>query len=143
MATQSFDANVPRRHVGRSIAAVLVGLVVVFVLSLGTDQVLHALQVYPPWGEPKHDHGLNALALSYRLVYGVVGGYVAGWIAPRNPVKHAVILGVIGLVLSVLGAIGALAMDIGPAWYPIALAVTALPCAWLGGILYRNKAAAP
>jgi hypothetical protein len=141
--TAQTTAAVPPRRTGRSIAAVLVGIVVVFVLSLGTDQLLHVLQVYPPWGEPMHDHGLNALALSYRLVYGVVGGYVAAWLAPRKPVKHAVILGVIGTVLSILGAIGAIAMKVGPIWYPIALVVTALPCAWLGGVLYRNKAEAP
>jgi hypothetical protein len=137
------DSSTRPRRIGRSIAAVLAGLLVVFVLSLGTDQVLHLLQVYPPWGQPMHDHGLNALALSYRLVYGVVGGYVAAWLAPRNPVRHAVILGVIGLVLSVIGAIGAIAMKAGPMWYPIALAVTALPCSWLGGVLYRNMRLAP
>jgi hypothetical protein len=27
----------------------------------------------------------------------------------------------------------------GPLWYPIALAVTGLPCAWLGGVLHRSK----
>jgi hypothetical protein len=26
-----------------------------------------------------------------------------------------------------------------PAWYPIAIALTALPCAWLGGALYRRS----
>ena len=82
MTTQTV-ASVPPRRIGRSIAAVVVGLVVVFVLSLGTDQLLHVLQVYPPWGQPMHDHGLNALALSYRLVYGIVGGYVTAWRAPR------------------------------------------------------------
>jgi hypothetical protein len=35
----------------RSAGAVLLGFVVVVVLSLGTDQVLHVLRVYPPWGE--------------------------------------------------------------------------------------------
>ena len=44
--------------------------------------------------------------------------------------------GVVGLVLSVAGAITAITtMDLGPAWYPIVLALTAVPCAWLGGAL--------
>jgi hypothetical protein len=34
----------------RSAGAVLAGFFAVVVLSLVTDQVLHALQVYPPWG---------------------------------------------------------------------------------------------
>jgi hypothetical protein len=48
----------------------------VFVLSLGTDQVLHVLNVYPPWDQPMYDPRLNALALAYRCVYGVVGSYI-------------------------------------------------------------------
>lgn len=44
-----------------------------------------------------------------------------------------------GLVLSTAGAIATIPMDLGPAWYPIALVVTALPCAWLGGVLYARS----
>lgn len=126
------------RHPWRSTGAVLSGLVVVFALSLGTDQVLHVLAIYPPWGEPMQGAGLNLLALSYRILYGVIGGYVAARLAPRHPMRHALILGGIGFVLSTLGAITAITMaDLGPAWYPIALALTALPCAWAGGALRR------
>jgi hypothetical protein len=128
----------PPRHPWRSTGAVLSGLVVVFALSLGTDQVLHVLAIYPPWGEPMRGAGLNLLALSYRIVYGIVGGSVAARLAPRHPVRHALILGGIGFGLSTLGAITAITMaDLGPAWYPIALALTALPCAWVGGALHR------
>jgi hypothetical protein len=48
----------------------------------------------------------------------------------------ALTLGVIGLVLSSAGAIAAIPMNLGPSWYPIALVLTALPCAWLGGVLH-------
>jgi hypothetical protein len=119
----------------RSVAAVLAGFVAVVVLSIGTDQVLHALDVYPPLGEPMHDPGLNLLALSYRIVYGVVGGYIAARLAPRNPMTHALALGVIGTVLSTAGAIAMWGM--GPNWFPVALVLTALPCAWLGGVLHH------
>lgn len=122
---------------GRSAAAVLGGLVAVFVLSLGTDQVLHTLQVFPPWGQPMYETGLLLLALAYRIVYGVVGGYIAARLAPRNPMRHALALGVVGLGLSTAGAIGM--RDLGPSWYPIALVLTALPCAWLGGALHRAQ----
>jgi hypothetical protein len=47
------------------------------VLSLATNQVLHVLDVYPPWGQPMHATSLVLLALSYRLVYGVLGSYIA------------------------------------------------------------------
>jgi len=62
----------PRRR-GRSAAAVAIGFVVVAVLSLVTDEVLHLLQVYPPWGVPMREPSLNLLALAYRSVFTVVG----------------------------------------------------------------------
>ncbi len=51
--------------------------------------------------------------------------------------SHALILGLIGTALSAAGAIAASGMNLGPSWYPIALVISALPCAWLGGLLYR------
>lgn len=123
------------RALGRSAGAVLLGFVAVFVLSLGTDQALHVLQVYPPWGQPMWDHRLNALALSYRLVYGVIGSYLTARVAPYAPMRHAMIGAAIGFVLSTLGAIAAIEMQLGPAWYPITLALSALPTGWLGGRL--------
>ena len=76
---------------------------------------------------------LNLLALVYRCTYAVFGCCLAAQLAPRNPMRHALVLGVIGLLLSTAGAIAAIPMDLGPAWYPVALALTALPCAWLAG----------
>lgn len=127
------------RNVGRSAGALLLGFIAVFVLSLGTDQLLHVLQVYPPWGEPMHDPGLNLLALSYRLVFGVVGGYVVARFAPCHAVPHAIVLGAIGMLLAALGAIVAIRGNFGPAWYPILLALSSVPTAWLGGVLYQRK----
>ena len=117
----------------RSVGAIVVGFLAVVVLSLGTDQVLHILKVYPPWGEPMPQPGLNALALSYRIVFTIFGSYLAARIAPRNPMRHAMILGLIGTVFGTAGAIATIPMHLGPAWYPIAIAATALPCAWIGG----------
>jgi hypothetical protein len=126
------------RNLLRSALAVTAGLVAIFVLSLATDQVFHSLGIYPPWGEPMRETGLNVLALSYRVVYGTFGCYLAARLAPRDPMRHALILGGIGLVLSSLGAVGAIMADLGPAWYPILLALSALPTAWLGGALARR-----
>jgi hypothetical protein len=121
-----------------SVAAVALAFVSVFVLSLGTDQALHVLEVYPPWGQPMYDTGLCLLALSYRIVYGVLGGYIAARLAPRNPMRHALALGAIGVVLS--GAGGVTMKEFGPLWYPAAIVLSALPCAWLGGALYHREA---
>jgi len=123
----------------RSTGAVVAGFLAIVVLSLGTDQVLHALKVYPPWGQPMAG-GLFALATAYRIVYTVAGGYLTARLAPHAPVLHAVILGLVGLVPGVAGVVVGIAKpDLGPLWYPIVLAVTGLPCAWVGGVLYRSK----
>lgn len=138
MTTPMATTSTPPRRLGRSVAAVLLGLVVVVVLSLGTDQVFHVLGVYPPWGEPMRDRGLNLLALGYRLVYDTFGSYLTARFAPHSPMRHALIGGVIGLAVCTVGAIATIPMDLGPAWYPIALAASALPTAWLGGRLQQG-----
>jgi hypothetical protein len=127
----------PRRHVLRSAGALLLGFVSIVMLSLGTDQLFHELGVYPPWSERMDEPGDNLLALSYRCAYGVLGSYIAARFAPYAPMGHALALGVIGLPLGAAGMVAALRLDLGPAWYPIALFLSVLPCAWLGGVLYR------
>ena len=127
------------KQTGRSIWAVVAGFLSVAILSLATDQVLHVLNVYPPWGQPMWDNGLNALALSYRVAYTVFGGWLTARLAPRNPLKHAVILGAIGTVPAILGVFGAMAMKMGPVWYPIGIVVTGLPSCWLGGRFFVRR----
>lgn len=127
----------------RSTGAIVLGFFAVVVLSLGTDQGLHLLNVYPPWGQSMHEPALNFLALSYRIVYTILGSCLAARLAPRNPMRHAMVLGFIGLVMGTLGAVTTIPMHLGPAWYPIAIAATALPCAWIGGALYRPSQSEP
>ena len=128
----------PRRTIWRSIGAVGAGFLTVVVLSLATDIVLHALKVYPPWEQGLHDPALNVLALSYRIVYTVLGGWLTARLAPNLPMRHVWIYGFIGLAMGTIGVVVTLPMNLGPAWYPILIAVTALPCAWLGGLLRRR-----
>jgi hypothetical protein len=130
------------RNLPRSIAAALIGFFSVAVFSLATDQVLHVLQVYPPWGEPMWDPKLNALALAYRTVFTILGGYITARLAPHKPMKHVVIVGIIGTIAGTAGAITAITMaDLGPNWYPIALAVTGFPAVWIGGLLHARRQA--
>jgi hypothetical protein len=118
--------------------ALVTGFVATFVLSLATDQLFHVLGVYPPGGQRMDAPALNALALSYRLFYDGLGSYIAARMAPQAPMKHAMVLGGIGLVLCLLGVAGAMAMPMGPLWYPIALAISVLPTAWIGGQLAQR-----
>ena len=126
------------RRLGRSIGAVLAGMFVGIVLTLATDIVLHVAGVFPPWGQSMV--GFDAallLATVYRTVYGVGGSYLIARLAPDRPMQHALVGGVVGLAVSIVGA--AVTWNRGPAfgphWYPLALIVLAMPQAWVGGKL--------
>lgn len=125
-----------RRRLGRSVLAIAAGLVTGIVPSVGTDAVLHATGVFPPLGTPMSD-ALFVLAAGYRTVYGVLSSYAVARIAPRRPMTHVMLLGALGFVVSLVGAI--VTWNAGPAfgphWYPVSLVVLALPTAWLGGRL--------
>ncbi len=139
MTNASAAAMAPRR-LGPSILAIFAGFVVVVVLSLGTDEVLHLLKVYPPWGVPMYEPRLNLLALTYRSVFTFVGGYVTAWLAPHSPIRHVLVGCGIGLVLGALGVVAATTADLGPIWYPVAVAVTGPVFNWLGGLFFVRQA---
>jgi hypothetical protein len=125
---------------GKSIGAVVAGVVAIIVVTTVTDVVLHATGVFPGWGRPMTD-ALFLLATAYRLVYGVAGGYLTARLAPHRPMAHAMALGIVGLVLSTVGAVVTwnAGPEFGPHWYPLALVATALPCAWLGARLISSS----
>jgi hypothetical protein len=137
---QMTNTDARPRNLWRSTAAVLVGFFACAFLSLGTDEIFHVLKIYPPWDQPMWDPRLNFLALAYRCVFTVVAGYITARLAPRNPMRHVWVLGFIGLAMAVAGVIATSGMELGPRWYPIALAVTALPCVWLGGVVATRGA---
>jgi hypothetical protein len=129
-----------RPSILRSIAAVVAGVIVIFILSLGTDVLMHATGVFPPWFQPMSTQ-LFIFALGYRIVYGVIGGYVTARFARLRPMAHAIALGLVGIVLSMMGVIGTWnkGPEFGPRWYPISLVLISLPCAWLGGKLWTMR----
>ena len=128
------------RRIGRSVAAIAAAFVANAVLSVATDQLFHVLDVYPQWGQPMFEPGLNALALGYRILYGVVAGAIVAHLAPRAPMRHAQILGVIGLVVATFAAVFTITQyDFGPDWYPIALALVSYPTIWLGAMLHGRR----
>src|SRR5207247_11078541 len=99
----SFPPAPPRRR-WRSVGAVVAGFVVVVVLSVGTDQVLHVLKVYPPWREPMAG-ALYVMATAYRIVYTILGRYMTARLAPPAPVRRPLLLGLVVLVAGLLGVI--------------------------------------
>lgn len=113
----------------------VVGWVALVGLSLGTDHLLQQAHVLPGWGQPVWNPWLNLLALGYRCAFTVLGCHLAARLAGRGPMLHALLLGILSFLLSLLGVAATVQTHFGPTWYPVALAAATLPCAWLGGRL--------
>ncbi len=128
----------------RSVGAVVAGLLAIVILSTATDLALHTSGVFPPAGDPMAD-SLWLLATAYRVVYGIVGCFLAARLAPDRPMQHAMALGIVGVVISTAGAIATRGKgpSYGPDWFAFGLIAIALPSAWIGGRLHAIRAAGP
>jgi hypothetical protein len=122
---------------GKSIWAIAAGVIFIVVVSTLADAVLHVVGVYPAWDQPIDDK-LSLLATSYRFAISVAGAWLTARLAPFQPMKHVLILGVVGTIMGTIGVLATWNMGMGPRWYPIALAVLALPQCWLGGRIYEG-----
>jgi hypothetical protein len=120
----------------RSIVSVVTGFLVIVVLSVATDSVLESTGVLPSGS--LYDTGLLLLATAYRSIFSVFGCYVTARLAASRPMRHALALGAVGVVVSIVG--GIVGRDLGPAWYSLGLAALALPLAWCGGKLVERRA---
>jgi hypothetical protein len=121
----------------KSIWAVAAGVLVIIGVTTLVDVILHVLHVYPATDQPL-DNSLSALATSYRIVISVAGAWLTARLAPNKPIKHAMILGYVGVVLGLVGLAATWNKGLGPRWYPIALVVLAIPQCWIGGKIYEK-----
>jgi hypothetical protein len=122
----------------KSLWAVVAGVLFIIVGSTLVDLVLHAAGVFPPVDQPITD-ALAALATAYRVVISIAGGWLTARLAPNRPMRHAMILGCVGVVLGTVGLAVTWNLGLGPRWYPIALVALAIPQCWAGGKIYANR----
>jgi hypothetical protein len=122
----------------KSIWAVVAGVLFIIIVTTLIAIALHALGVFPPMDQPLDDK-LSLLATSYRIVISIGGAWLTARLAPAKPMKHALILGLVGTVLGLVGVVATGNRGLGPRWYPIALAVLAIPQCWVGGKLYEMR----
>ena len=81
----------------RSIMAIFVGFVFIAVLAFGADSVLRSVmpEAYDANGRVTSVPVL-ILTLVYVGIFAIAGCYLAARLAPSNPMRHALILGVLG-----------------------------------------------
>src|SRR5260370_24781662 len=85
----------------KSIGAVLAGMLAGIILTIVTDIVLHAVGVFPPWGNSMVGFdGPLLLATVYRTLYCVLASYIIARSASDPPMRHAFGGGLIRPVVS-------------------------------------------
>ncbi len=109
-------------------------------LTVVTDAALASICFLPVDVEPEgYTFWVLFVALVYRTVFTVLGGFVIVKLAPHNPMKHVFVIAVVSLLLGI-GAIFA-EWDMFVHWFLIAQAVLAFPSVWYGGklALFRHS----
>lgn len=77
----------------KSIGAVLLGLITVAVLSVATDAALEKIGFLAPASDASATtETMLFVALIYRSMYTVLGGYLTAKFAPNRPMRHVVVL---------------------------------------------------
>lgn len=121
----------------KSIGAIAAGMALGIVLSIATDKILESTGIMKTEPFDANPKWLIVIVVIYRTLYNMAGTFVAARLAPAHPMKHALILGTIGLVFGIIGAI--VMWHVPPHWYPISLVILTMPAAWLGGKLAIRK----
>jgi uncharacterized protein YacL len=129
--------NKMNKQIIKSIGAILAGFVLGAILSITSDSILEKLGIMSVEKFEDSSFGIIILVITYRLIFNVTGCYLTAKLAPSNPMKHVIIIGIIGTILSILGAIAL--WDRAIPFYNITIILISFPSAWLGGKLFLKN----
>lgn len=118
----------------RSALAIVTGFVLIAVLSIGTDLAIKAAvpSLFDERGVTE-SLPLLLLTIGYVGLYATAGCYLCARMAPRAPMAHAMILGVLGLAFNLIGTV--MMWDTAPVWYHVVSLLLVMAWAWIGGRL--------
>lgn len=122
----------------RSVVAVFSGFLLIAALSFGTDLAIKAAMPALFDANGRTDSvAVLLLTIGYVGLYATFGCYLAARLAPRSPMRHALVLGGLGLLFN---AAGTYAMwDTAPAWYHVVSLALVMLWAWLGGRMREQE----
>jgi hypothetical protein len=122
----------------RSIVAIVVGFLLIGALATGTETLVRdAVPTAFDAAGRTDSVALLLFTIVYVGVYAVAGCYLAARLAPDRPMRHAMILGVLGLAFNVVGT--SATWDTAPVWYHAVALALVLPFAWLGGWIRERQ----
>ena len=117
----------------KSIRAVAIGFLFIGGLSFAADAVVRKFVPNAFIGGRTDSIPVLILTIVYVAMFSIVGSFTTAHLAPREPMKHAVFLGVLGLIFSAIGAV--LVWGNAPVWYHVVSLALVIPYAWIGGRL--------
>ena len=138
------------KAIGRSVLAVIVGVMVTMGLIMGIEAVCNALYPMPP-GLDLHDHdamraymdtlplGALLLVLAGWAIGSCAGAWVAARLAGRAPMVHGLVVGAWFLI----GAIVTMVMIPHPIWMVVGGIAALAGCSYLGARLASSPTRAP
>lgn len=116
----------------KSIGVILLAFIVNALLSVLTDFLLEQIGVLPNPEKGLFETWAILLVLSYRAIYTVFTGFIIARLASNKPMLHALILGIIGSVITLLAVSNPEFAQKSKLWFGYTLAAITIPCLWLG-----------
>src|SRR5688572_8281144 len=116
----------------KSIGVMLFAFVINALLSMLTDFLLESIGVLPNPEKGLFETWAILLVLFYRGVYTILTGFIIAKLAPNKIMLHAMILGIIGTIITVIAASSPSFAEKAPLWFGYTLAAITIPCLWLG-----------
>jgi len=122
----------------KSIMAIVVGFLVTGALAVGTTSLITSARPgsFDANGVPTSPT-MMLVNLAYVGVFAIFGCWLAGKLAPNRAMRHALIVGVLGLILNVGASIPL--RNAAPAWFIAAGVLTTMLWAWIGGRLAERR----
>jgi hypothetical protein len=116
----------------KSVGVILLGFIVNALLSVLTDFLLESIGLLPHPSKGLFETWAILLVLFYRGVYAIFAGFIIARLIYARPVLHAMILGLIGTVITLIAVSSPSFAERSPLWFGYALAAMTIPALWLG-----------
>ena len=123
----------------RSILAIVAGFLTIGLLAVGADFAL--IKSFPAYFDAKGGTthpGMLAASLVYVAIFATFGCWLTARLAPSQPMKHALVLGGLGLVFNIMGSMAR--WETAPVlWYHAIGVGSTMIWAWLGGLIRERQ----
>lgn len=126
----------------RSLLAIVTGFVLIGMLSVCTDMALRmAVPMLFETDGSTSSTPMLLMTIAYVGLYATLGCYLAARMAPARPMRHALVLGILGLAFNIAGTTRTWTRY--PVWYHVVSLTLVMAWAWLGGRMREQEIAVP